>query len=854
MTFEEMRAEMRQKVVPENVIPQNITEYLMDDFAELPELDAFTFLNRLRALGIGSADFQYLLEGCGAPQECVEKIKNNPAMNLQNLILTLESSGMTSQDYTSILYTARQIWERTLTIRIEQIEEETEYEQAEKTEEIPQETEDVPEEYVNAEDEPSEEYRAPARPKVAEEYYDAFSDEESEDEDNDEPSLTEVLEQVKLLEKEMSYSDDEEETAISYEDEPEDSYEEIPDEQADANGELTENFSRVFDIIKEKKFSAEEPENAEVMSVTTILSEMGKATVREEKKGYVPVKDFDDIKEAQREKLAEELLDTDDEEETYPEEKSQPHNGDTTSLINIDPELLKKNSALTDENKTDEESETEETGDDDNYIGERRKSEKHYHLKSIIAAALGAVALTVLAVMVGKFAKKSPEIYTASENNDIFTKIYDSYNAGITGGETVCEYSGEVKIFGDLLVNNSGFTAFSDKEFVYTIKDGKISAKKIDGSAISESVIAPPDNTDVVTAFEQDDALYCIFSGEECGYMKIRNGTVLYTVRQDGKLCDFSVEGDRIAFGSVYVPKYSRDFSSDDTEVYLPNLGVGEKAPLTAEDIVISGTDGCSFAVCAEYSLKDGKVEESKAVLGNPVLASANFKAALNGKTDNEEYGLLISFKDELISKKCDTITAAAFGDDFAVTIDGDLVNVRDDNFTAKSIISNLPEQAENLKIDGKNLLMGNKDGFFAAFNCENVSTPAINKLTKTDGVFSGDNAMLFSLTDSLEITCCKNENGTLKTIGQFTKALTEEELDTLRLKGTETIVFTGESCGVAYEYFDGISVVCEYVVFGKENAVKTLYDDKTGFTLAFCEDGKIYAVSSEGVRAVSEG
>ena len=95
MTCEEMRAEMRRKVVPENVIPQNIIEYLMDDTAELPELDAFTFLNRLRALGIGSADFQYLLEACDAPAACVEKVKRNPAMNLQNLILTLESSGLT---------------------------------------------------------------------------------------------------------------------------------------------------------------------------------------------------------------------------------------------------------------------------------------------------------------------------------------------------------------------------------------------------------------------------------------------------------------------------------------------------------------------------------------------------------------------------------------------------------------------------------------------------------------------------------------------------------------------------------------------------------------------------------------
>ncbi|MDE6031671.1 MAG: hypothetical protein K2G32_08635, partial [Oscillospiraceae bacterium] len=121
MNVVQLRDYMAEKVIPEKVMPQNIAEFLMDEEAELPELNAFTFLNRLRSLGIGSADFLYLLEGCGAPAEAVERIRRNPAMNLQSLIITLDSSGLNSQDYTRMLYTARQMWERTLTMRLENV-------------------------------------------------------------------------------------------------------------------------------------------------------------------------------------------------------------------------------------------------------------------------------------------------------------------------------------------------------------------------------------------------------------------------------------------------------------------------------------------------------------------------------------------------------------------------------------------------------------------------------------------------------------------------------------------------------------------------------------------------------------
>ena len=55
MTVSEIRSLMLEKVIPESLLPQNIAVCLMDENAAPPELDAFTFLNRLRSLGIGSA-------------------------------------------------------------------------------------------------------------------------------------------------------------------------------------------------------------------------------------------------------------------------------------------------------------------------------------------------------------------------------------------------------------------------------------------------------------------------------------------------------------------------------------------------------------------------------------------------------------------------------------------------------------------------------------------------------------------------------------------------------------------------------------------------------------------------------
>ncbi|MGN0668956.1 MAG: hypothetical protein ACI4JZ_00260, partial [Oscillospiraceae bacterium] len=509
-----------------------------------------------------------------------------------------------------------------------------------------------------------------------------------------------------------------------------------------------------------------------------------------------------------------------------------------------------------DEEDYDEDDEYEDY-DEDERSRKIRRTPKKYHIKALVAGAVGAAALTVLSVSAERFTQKAPEIFFAEQNDDIFAQIYKSYSAKIMGGDNISEYSDSCEIFGDLLINKNGGASFSDDKNVYTVTSETVSAESFNGTMLdSAKYITPPQKTKFVTAFQEDGALYCVFSGDkgenECGYMKIKDGTTLFTVRQDGILTDFSLEDGKISLGSVYVPKYSRTFTTDDTDVYLPCLGKDEKTPLTCENVAISGTDGCSFAVCAEYTLSSGENSAAKAVLGNPVSASADFRAALNGKTDDNEYGLLIDFKDKLSAKKCEKITAAAFGKDFAVTLEGENANIRNADFTAKCALSNFAEDAEKLKIIDKNLLVGNEDGFFSAFDCTNLSEPSAVKLTKTNGIVSGDNAAIFSVDGGLTITYYKKENGAAKVLGKYQKAFSDDELKTLVLKGAETTAFADDSCGAAFEYFDGVSVVAQYVVFGKNEGVKTLYDDKTGFTRAFAAGGKIYAVSSNGFDCVT--
>ena len=75
--------------------------------------------------------------------------------------------------------------------------------------------------------------------------------------------------------------------------------------------------------------------------------------------------------------------------------------------------------------------------------------------------------------------------------------------------------------------------------------------------------------------------------------------------------------------------------------------------------------------------------------------------------------------------------------------------------------------------------------------------------------------------------------------------------LNTLEFGGVNTVIMDGVRFGAAYRYFDGVSVMSGYAVMsdgGEESPAKDLFDDRTGFTLAFKHGGNIYALCGGGI------
>ncbi len=77
------------------------------------------------------------------------------------------------------------------------------------------------------------------------------------------------------------------------------------------------------------------------------------------------------------------------------------------------------------------------------------------------------------------------------------------------------------------------------------------------------------------------------------------------------------------------------------------------------------------------------------------------------------------------------------------------------------------------------------------------------------------------------------------------------ELLSTLEFGGINTVIADGVRFGAGYRYFDGVSVISEYAVMedsGQVHPIKELFDDRTGFTLAFKHNGNIYAQCGGGI------
>lgn len=861
MTVGKMRRLMLNKIVPEKVIPQNIVDFLMDEKAEMVEIDAYTFFNRLRELGVGSADFIYLLEGCGAPEEVVLKIKSNPAMNLQALIRTVENAGMTSRDYMRILYTARQIWEHTLTSRIDMMESDMLMKNDS--------GEDSPADSAEPIEEPDE-FKA-AFDAVAEKNKTASSEQKPESAAPDTIGFslgaTEEFESLLGGGNASSAASDYAHPVPPLEDEDFDAAiadsDEIIDEYLDEQNTIIP--ASPDDLKKDTKdFTVNIDYSAESSSATaTAVEEIAE-----------PVQD-------------EEIY------ETTPEDKPTAGcNGDTTSIIKIDRAMLEENLANIARNAgapdpSDSDSEDvvplpvpdeKRTPIDDQYDEDYDyvRGKSRYYIGELTAAITGALIVTGAGMAAGiVFGMEPPKpIGYAADENEIFTEIYYSHEEKIAGGDSFYRYGlQDLTVFGDILVERDSFGTFADGNHVYTLTNEQITINEYSVGEISYvGTLTPPENTvfaDVVQL--SDGAIIAAFDGDTCGYMKVSEGKSLYTVRQDGSLTEFSADDNEVRLGSVYTPKFYTVFNVTNKEIYLPKLGI-EYTPIEPQKVILSETKGYSYGVAGAYSVESGMTVRADAVLGNPVYASGDGIFAVN----SADAGMLLRVdytnvpaadsaaseaadnaqapaQPSVVTLNCGKLVNAAFFHKGSAVFENGSIVLRDNDFKTQSILQNFSSIPEFMSFSGNTLLAADKDKVFLTVDCTDIKTPVPVELKMFRGKVGDSRAVILEQTAEGIRAASYKLDGSGKAVVEYenTVSLTGEKRGTLRFGSTAAIVATESVCGAAYSYFDGVSVVSEYVLLGSPSKRVMLYDDKTGIDIAFADNAandKIYAHCAKGL------
>lgn len=900
MTIEELRSAMRRKVVPEEVVPQNVISCLIDEDAEPPKPDAFTFLMRLRALGIGSTDFVNLLEGCGAPDGVVARIKQNPAMNLQGLILTLENSELDSDDYTRMLLTARQVWERTLTLRLEKSETLShiidEYEK-----EAPEEPPETSEEEPEAPDEIEE-------PFQEEEYEEEFDPQY--DEDMREMSFTAVFEKISAEIKAGKITPSESEPDEASDEAPEGITEKAPaksEREPEPKSEADDNvadlsFTAAFDKIKAEKklaFAEEIVEKTEEQSRTlentldNILEktpEKPKEKIEEkiEEKSEkmpepepIPEPEPEPIKKPAKNSFAEEIVKTARQKERNRILEEIRQEEDEEELEDEEEIFDEEYDDYDEEYDDDYDDKYEDEDNDYNEDEERRSSRKGAVIWAASGAAILICAGAIIGVTLGKNSggKGSKSLDYAKNNSAIFEKIAAAYGADTPGGSNPSELSPDYStLFGDLLISGesgSSLGSFTLNSEIYSVTEEAVSANIVEnGTLRSLSDVTAPEKTRFVAAFDEGGKLYALFSGKQSGFVKISGGKAEYTVKQDGVLTDYEFADGEMKLGTVYTPVFTETFMVEDESVYLPKAGAGNAdslAVIPAESIVMTDTAGYSYGVSAAYSTENGERKTAIAVIGNPVSASADGRFALNS---NEE-GLLVNTNGKKpTSRSTEKLIRATFCKDGGAILeektasensdsnpesysnanDANKVTLLNSDLKPASILSGVPEKITGMWFDGAILTINGEGSSILRVDCAQLEKPNPLTLKTAVGVTAEHSAMTFETNgSSLVITRYDLENGKAVKLCEYAKELPSEQLATVKLGDPKTAVVNGSASGIAYGYFDGISVVSEYVVFASGQAAKTetLFDDSTGFTAAFANGGKISAVCGEGVKTL---
>ena len=252
----------------------------------------------------------------------------------------------------------------------------------------------------------------------------------------------------------------------------------------------------------------------------------------------------------------------------------------------------------------------------------------------------------------------------------------------------------------------------------------------------------------------------------------------------------------------------------------------------------------------AMSSIKD--MVDVNTVIGDPVTASADGRFALNGNN-----GVLIKTNgDEISTRQTERLYRAAFGKNGgAISEESDPENIKmlDSELETVSILTGIAEDIDAMKFDGDFLTICCTNSVFGV-DCSDFASPAPIKLKTVNGIAAGQSALTCETNGSaLVITRYDLKNGKAEKTAEYSKKLNAAQLTTAKLGGPKTAVIDGSKSGVAYSYFDGVSVVSEYAVFadGEQPKTVSVFDDKTGFIVAFKNGNVINAVCAEGVKVL---
>ena len=507
------------------------------------------------------------------------------------------------------------------------------------------------------------------------------------------------------------------------------------------------------------------------------------------------------------------------------------------------------------------------------------------HTGKIAAAAVGACVLLGLSGVMNFFDLTKPSepvisAHYAADHTEIFSNIYTAYTAGkLGGGSSFSMTPDDCNLFGKLMIE------LPEELGVYSFANSAAAAEKnritlynsIEDALVTKAIISPPEGAHFVEVFTKNDRLYAIFSdSNNAGFTAFdSSGKALFSMHQAGVLTDIAVDDTGISLGTVYIPDYNKSFTIDDHEEYMPVIYLdGKGKVLPAYNIALTdSTDGCGYAVYGKYDPETGAAIRTAAALGDPVYSDAdNFMAVMKNESS---YDIISEHADgtQLVNAEVASLSACDMGDKEILVISdataptdsstpatetvanliataekyengADIIYLRGHDMKPISAIVNIPAEISAIRLNGNTLYVYGENGIQMAADISDPTSPVLIEFTDTYGVIKGDLALCGEVSDKLvRFSLYQMTDSEIKEISSTTK-LVNAIGDAPKLGGGNTFyIESAERCGAAYSYFDGVSVVSEFALFGKSNTAHTLFDDKTGFTSAATINERLHLI-----------